>query len=493
MVEVLVAIVILGIALMGLAQLSGAEMVASLRNRIRQVSISYVNQELESVRSMTYTRLAMDPSDSTVPAAKTVGGTTYSVVNGSSGCAGTSCLSYQKSVTLTNNQVSGNSFTFSETRWVGQASGAAYKTVFITLTATSGPSFTYSAQTDVSGATTNNPTAVTALQIDLEQVDGSGNVVTDPTTGNSEVPPNGFTVTVTSGGTTVASGTTADGSWSVTSGLSASTAYTCTVTNPGGASFSTWLAFSNNDSSFTCTTGTAGTTTTYTSRWEEAGCTYTASADSGYLTATVLDTSGTAVNNVQVKLTQTQGQTNPPNITTGSNGQASWNGAPANNVVKSGLYTVTLSGGGLQGQNNLATVCIWPDETSQITLFGMGPNPKGSGLVNLTIPVENTYPGGTATLAVQAVDTTNTYKSETQVDLNGCGSSCTATNVVVQAYKNFSYTVTVNCVGVGGAAPPGSPDGPGVSDGEPLATWSTGNVTGNTTDPTTAAVKCPQS
>ena len=490
-VEVMVAVVLLGVALIGLAQLSGAQMIASLRNRVRQVAISYVNQELESIRSMTYTRLANDPSDSTSPpATETVGGTVLTRVDGSSGCTSTStCLTYQKSVTLTDNQVTGASYTFTEDRWVGEASaGASYKTVVVTLTATSGPSFTYSASTDVSGATTNNPTAVTALQIDLEQVDTSGNVVTDPTTGNAEVPPNGFTVTVSSGGTTVATGSSADGSYGVTSGLSANTTYSCTVTNPGGGSLATWAAYTSGDSSFSCATGAAGTTTSYTSRWYQKGCTYDSTAGTGALTATVYNTSGAVVSGVTVALTHKQGQTNPANVNTNTSGVAQFG------AVETGLFVVKISGGGLQGtQNDLASVCIWPGATSQITIFGSGPAPGGSGNVNLIVPVENTYPGGTATLAVEAADTTDNYKFETQVDVDGCGTSCTATNVTVPVYKNFTYVVTINCVGVGGANPPGSTDGATVQDGQTLATWSPAKITANTTDPTTEAIKCPQS
>jgi prepilin-type N-terminal cleavage/methylation domain-containing protein len=487
LVEVMVAMLLLAIALTGLAQLAGSQMVASLRTRVRQVAISYINQELESLRSMTYTRLANDPSDSTVPTSKSVGGTTYNEVTGTSGCGGTNCLTYSRSVNLTNNQVSGNNFTFTETRWVGTA-GGAYKTVFVTLTATSGPSFTYSSQTDVSGATTNNPTAVTALDVDLQQVDSSGNVVTDPTTGLAEVPPDGFNVTVMQGSTAIASGTTADGTFGVTSGLTPSTSYTCTVSNPGGASFSTWVAYSASDSSFTCSTGTAGTTSTYTSRWEQAGCTFTSSAPDGSLTVTVFNTSGNPVQGVQVNLTQKQGQANPPAGTTNTAGQVTWSAA-----INTGLFAVALSKGGLQPLNNDSSTCIWSGETSQLVLFGSTPPTKPAANANLTVPVENTYPGGTATLAIEAVDSTKTYKFEVQEDLNGCGSSCTATNFVLPVYTTYSYTVTVNCVGVGGAAPIGSTDGPTVTDGEPLYTWSTGTISGNTTLSPTGAVKCPQS
>ncbi|HEX5268333.1 MAG TPA: prepilin-type N-terminal cleavage/methylation domain-containing protein [Acidimicrobiales bacterium] len=492
LVEVMVAMLLLAIALTGLAQLAGSQMVASLRTRVRQVAVSYVNQELESLRSMTYTRLAMDPSDNTIP---TKSG--YTAVYGSAGCAGSSCLSYSKSVNLTNSQVSGTScstssagscFSFTETRWVGTANGS-YKTVFVTLTSTSGSSFTYSSQTDVSGATTNNPTAVTALEIDLQQVDTSGNVVTDPTTGLAEVPPDGFTVTVLQGATTIASGSSSDGSFGVTSGLSASTAYTCTVTNSGGGSLSTWVAYSAGDSSFTCTTGAAGTTTSYTSRWKQAGCTWDGTTGTGFLTAYVYDSTGSPASGVKVHMTQQQGQTNPPDVTTDATGQAAWNGdgSPKNNVIESGLFDITLSGTGYQTATNLSSTCIWNGQTSQIYLFiAVAPAPKGSGIVTLTVPIENTYPAGTATLAVEAVDTTQTYKFEIQNDINGCGSSCTATSLVLQVYKNFSYTVTVNCVGVGGNTPV-------PPDGEALYTWNTSNITANTTDPTTGAVKCPTS
>lgn len=497
LVEVMVAMLLLAIALTGLAQLAGSQTVASLRTRIRQVATSYVNQELESLRSMTYTRLAMDPSDGTIP---TKSG--YTAVYGTAGCGGTSCLVYSRSVSLTNSQVSGTNcsaavagscFTFTETRWVGQISGAAYKTVFVSVASTSGPSFTYASQTDVSGATTNNPTAVTAIEVDLQQVDPStGLPVTDPTTGIAEVPPDGFIVTVLQGGTTIAQGTEADGAFNVTSGLSPNASYTCTVTNPGGASFSTWGPYSASDSSFSCNTGNAGTTASYTSNWKQLGCTYNASGADGYLTATVYDATvspPTPLSGVKVALTKQQGQAkNPPAITTDANGQAIWNGdgTPAGNTINNGLFSITLGSiGGYQANNNLSTTCIWSGQTSQIYLYERPTAPGGSGNVNLTIPVENTYPGGTATLAIEAVDTTNTYKFEVQQDLDGCGASCgTATNITLPVFKNYTYTVTVNCVGVGGITP-------APPDGEALDTWNTAKITANTTDPTTAAVKCP--
>jgi hypothetical protein len=325
---------------------------------------------------------------------------------------------------------------------------------------------------------------VTALEIDLQQVDGSGNVVTDPTTGLAEVPPNGFSVTVTdSNNNTVASGTTADGSFNVNSGVSASTSYTCTISNPGGASFSTWVSYSASDSSFSCNTGVAGTTTSYTSHWKQAGCTYNSSAANGYLTATVYDVSGNPVPNVKVTLTKLQVQaTNPPALTTpggaSTSGQVSWNGSP--NSINTGLFSISLSGGGIQAMNNFSTTCIFSGQTSQIYLFT-----RTVGAVSLTVPVANTYPGGTATLAVEAVDASgNTY--EVQQDLDGCGSSCgTGASVVLPIVKNVSYTVTVNCVGVGGitSAPP---------SGEALYSMNGVSIPGNTSEPL-VSVKCPQS
>ena len=184
------------------------------------------------------------------------------------------------------------------------------------------------------------------------------------------------------------------------------------------------------------------------------------------------------------------GQKAPAAANTGSNGQVTFSN------MNTGLFALAITGGGppaLQTQNNDASTCVFSGTSSQLLMFGTSPPPKGYANANLTVPVENTYPAGTAALAVEAVDTTNTYKFETQVDLDGCGTSCTATNVVVPAWTNLTYTVTVNCVGVGGAAAASTTDGPGVQDGEPLATWTTAKITGATTDTTTEAVKCPQS
>jgi prepilin-type N-terminal cleavage/methylation domain-containing protein len=452
LVEVMVAMLLLAIMMTGLARVTGAEVLATLSSHVQQAETSFMTQELEAFHSMSYTGLAMDPSQYTPSTTYTdpSSSTTYSVVFSSSGCgAGGTCIAYTSTLSIGN-------ISFNETRvvvGVGTAPTWNYKKVFVTLASTSGPTFTYRASTDVSGATTNNPASANTLQVATQAVTSGGAQLNDSSTGNPVVPPDGFGVAVTGAGSD--NGTTTDGAWSTTT-LSAGT-YTCTVSNPG-AGYQDWVSYPGLSSTSTGSCIAPGTTT---SQWEEVGC--TTGAAKGSLTVTVENAAGTAVNGANITLTAIGSQNGKaPGALKTTSGVAQFNA-----TVPAGPWGVSITGTlpkGYLAPLTGSSTCVWGATTSllSMTLVSDGGTPKTA---TISVPVENSAPGGTSTLELQATDSSgNEYIQQQDLD-SGTQSTFTLQVDATTTYTG-SYTVTLYCTGVGG----------GASDGKPLVNWTTSSA-----------------
>lgn len=450
LVEVMAGMMLLAIILTGLARVIGAELIATLHSHQQEAETSFMTQELEAFHSMSYSGLAMDPAQYTTSTYTDPStGTSYPVVFSSSGCgSGGTCVSYNQTLSV-------GGISFNETRvvvGVGTSPNWNYKKVFVTLASTSGPTFTYKATTDVSGATTNNPASANTLQILMQAVTSSGAQLTDPATGNAVLPPDGFGASAT--GSTSDSGTIDDGAWSTTS-LSAG-AYTCTVTNPG-AGYQDWVSYPALSSTSTASCTAPGT---FTSQWEEVGC--TPGTAKGTLTVTVVNAAGTAINGANVTLTAIGSQTGkaPGAAKTNASGVATFNA-----TVPAGPWGVSISPAPA-GYFNLtgASTCVWGSNTSLLSM-ALVSNGGAAKTATLSVPVENSAPGGTSTMELSATDSNgNQYLQQQDLDA-GTQSTFTLQVDATTTYTG-SYTVTLYCTGVGGAT----------TDGKPLASWTTSSA-----------------
>lgn len=471
LVEVMVAMILLAIGLTGLAQLAGSQLVDTLKSHIRQSAVTYVNQELEGFRSMSYGRVALDPSVTTPwtsPNGMTFTSSTPSApVYGSPNCAlSSTCLSFLKQPQLSIGS-NGQTFNFNEYRWV-TAPNAFYKTVYVFLQATSGPSFTYWSQTNVSGATNTTPTAINALELDLQAVTSAGAQMTD-SSGNN-VPLNGFQITVTGTGVNL-SDSSADSSWTTTTIPAGS--YTCTVSNAGQG----WVTYPGGSASSSFPCNDPGQ---YTVQWQLINCqdpTVDTAGAFNTLTVTLVNSDNQGINNIKIHLSGSTGHQKPVpgDQNTNASGVATFSNVPP------GWYTINVGPAGYFASNG-STVCMWngsnsTNPTSSSLYITAAANSGGQQKATIQVSVQNNNPnGGSDGMEVAAVanDGSGDTYYEQQI-MNAGGSAATFNvNVAGGSTYNGSYTVTVYCLGTDGLASDGQATSWSWTTSSPLAnnaTW----------------------
>ena len=433
-VEVLAAMMVLTVGIMGLAQLGTGMVVSTLRTRQRENAIAESNRQLETLRASGFARLVLDPTGA--PASYTADdGATYTtaILKGAAGC-GTACVPYSQSVTT-------NGFTYTvKTIIVGiddPADGTGvsdadhnttdYKRVFVELSSTgnSGPAFTYKVQTDIHNLTTDPVETVQGIHVVVQIVnpDGTQATTTDPDTGATvsvATPDNGFTVAL-DGAAGVIDGDVADGvynNYDLPVG-----SYPCTVTNnTTTASYHPLGNPTANADSATCTV-TVNTITTVTSQWVGADCSAVAGQAGDLFVHVTSSATGAVINNATVTLTPAAPYA-PPATTTGD---YVWN-APS---IATGPYSLSVAASGYVTQSTNTCVYNGFDAQVNVVLDTVPVVPQAT----VNVVIKNT---GSATANIE-VKVGTTYVQTKSLNHNALGTYTFSVNA-------GTYEVTVYCV-----------------------------------------------
>jgi prepilin-type N-terminal cleavage/methylation domain-containing protein len=337
-IETLVALSVLAIALVGIAQIASSSLVQTLRNRERETAIGVANRTIEEVKSNGYGNVKMVDG----PTTYTDSTGTYNTLRDT---ACTTCLTHSVSTTE-------NSFPFTVKTWVvaiddsddgvGGADADAltvdYKRVIVQVGAVNHTTVTYTVDTLIHDTADDPAVAVQGLSLEIH--DETGAILGDPAyTFHLDIP-----------GVGVAGAEVEEGIYNNFS--MAPGTYTCTLSNISGISDS-YHPVSNptaNSESFSCSV-TPGNITTVVRTWSAAdACPATGSRQN--LWVKVTDSNGANLSGASVNPAPADGQIEDPAVaSTAANGEVTFSN------VLIGDYTLDVSKTGYVTQTGL-NVCV---------------------------------------------------------------------------------------------------------------------------------------
>jgi type II secretory pathway pseudopilin PulG len=350
-VELVAAMTVLMMAVVGLLMLMMATTVGTMRMRMREAAVAEANARMEGFRSADYTTLAVRTTPQ-VPATYTSGdGITYPVLRTTTGS-----VTYRETATV-------GTFRFQVTHIVAGIDDPAdgigladldgnridYKRVWVELASTSdsGAPFVYTLQSVLHDLTKDPVVQVQGVHVEV--VDASE--LPEEVVADADLE---WSIEI-GGGAGVNDDRTAEGVYSnfrLAPGL-----YTCTVRLT--ASTNAWTPAANpsaTSESQPCNV-TAGGVVTVRSRWTDTGC--SSIGNPGDLRVVVTDGVGEPARNVTVTLTGQQGQASRVAITDDE-------GLALFQDIGRGRYGVATSGGGYLAATGEA--CVPAEDTATISL-----------------------------------------------------------------------------------------------------------------------------
>ena len=360
LVETVVALMVFALFMTGLA--GGLVLLThtTVVTKVRNAATALAQQTMEQARAQTLANLAVCTGGG-APASYQPSGmsTSYTVITGAA-----PCVPFSQTVST-----SGYSFTVQQyvlsakTSPAGAAQPVIEKIIDVKVAWTHPTTGTYELNSASTGSTTATATSATGVQLNV--LDSSSSPAT--LVGASAL---AWDYTVTdSGGNTVASGATDDG----TSGLVSldPATYTCSLAaetdaaasyNPDTGNNSGKTVDSVNDViSGTCTV-TSGNVLAWNTNWSPiTSC--SSSSTKGSLQITVTDSTQQLVSGATVTLTNANGNPGTPAaVTTNSQGVALFN-----KTVPDDLYTYVISKTGYTSSQVLGPVCVTGTQTTQVT------------------------------------------------------------------------------------------------------------------------------
>lgn len=376
LVELMAALTILMVGIVALAQLTVSVVTATLRTRQREAAVAEATTRIENFRASDYTNLALATGTTPAPPATYVGddGVTYKTVTSPTGN-----VTYQSTVTA-------SSFTFTVRQIVAGVDDPAdgtgtvgptpdadgelvdYKKVFVEITSTKGPSFTYKVESILRNTATDPVVAVQGIH--LEVLDGD---VSPP----ARVTDDRYQWTVDIIGSGVLGQPVEEGiynNFNLPVG-----AFSCVISST--LSTATWHPTSSpSATSITvpCSVS-SGSITNVVTTWADTGC--KALGTVGDLRVTVVDSStGAPINNASVDPAPRQSQPDPAARPTNGSGLATFTG------LGTGAYDLAASAAGFTPATGAA--CVYEADVAEATV-GLSPVSATSGSVAVRIKAKS--------------------------------------------------------------------------------------------------------
>ena len=375
LVEMVVALLVLGIAMGGLAHLTASSLVTSSRNRQREVAVGLTNQLMEEIRANGYDNIKMQSG----PATYVDNGVSKpTLMDGS--C--TTCLVHQRTV------VSGR-YTFTVSTWVYGVDDAAdglagsdadlltvdYKRVILEVAATAGASFRYKVDTIIHDTESEPVVAVQGIRLELR----------DPANGNQIIGSTDYVWELTISGAGIDAAEVDEGvyeNFTLPAG-----AYTCLLKNTPSSSGWHPVGTTNAEETFGCTVLDGAITTTARYWTQDQTCSYTPGL-TGRLWVRVLTPDGTPLAGAMVDAAPAAGQpTNPPATSTDANGDVTFN------PVDTGDYTVSVTATGYDPSPPLTTCITTTVPTQPQLTFTLNPTPPPQQTATVNVIVKSKKDG----------------------------------------------------------------------------------------------------
>lgn len=354
-VEIVIALSLLAIVIVGVGQIASSALLHGLRNRERETAVAISNRAIEEVRSNGYENVAMVDG----PASYTDSDGTYTTLQDA---ACTTCLTHSQ-------PVSEDGFDFTlETYVIGiddpdDGSGTSdadgltvdYKRVVVQVSSPTDAGFTYTVETIVHDTTSEEDVVVQGVSIEIH--DPEGQLVADDGEWELDIAGAGITDAV------------------VTEGLYSNFAmaagtYTCTLSNTDSSE--SWYPSGNESATsetFQCSV-TAESVTTIIRTWETADDCPAISGIRSDLWIKVVDNTGADLTGASVDPAPADLQPENPAPASTLNGEVIFPGALI------GDYTLAVSKAGYVTQTGL-NVCLTATEATEphlvVTLIANAP------------------------------------------------------------------------------------------------------------------------
>jgi hypothetical protein len=423
LIETVAALVVFALIMSGLAAGMALFAHTTALTKVRNSATSLAQQVAESGKTIPVNELAICTGGG-APANYTFQTVSYPVVTG-----GTPCLPYSSTR-------SSNGVTYTITQLVIQTKSdtvnsqpVVEKQLIVTVAWSTPSPGSYTTNTLISGKNTLAAQATVGLRININDSTGTLVAASNLT----------WDYTVVSGGTTYASGSTADGTSGLLS-LSPGT-YTCQVVpeSDAGQSYdpgtNAGMTIDSTTESITGTcTVTAGSIADWNTSWAEV--TSCASGTThGSASITVTDQGGTVIQGATVALSNANGGSSPGNVNTNASGVALFN-----NNVNNDLYTYTVSKTGYVTASNLGPICVPPGAvttgTATLNALSTCTVSKSKGTVTMTVTDEN---GNLVSGAKVVLANQDGQGSPGNVNTNASGVALFNNNVLG---GNYTYTLS---------------------------------------------------